>query len=421
MTVVWLLSASLCAVPTFNQDVAPLLYEQCSPCHRPGEVAPFSLLTYEDARKRGRQIAAITERRLMPPWKADPHYGAFQDARVLDQEQIGLLAEWVKGGMPEGAAADRPPVPEFTNGWQLGEPDLVVQPEAAYDLAAEGADVYRCFVVPTDFDRDRYVSAIEVRPGQRSVVHHVIAYLDNSGRARQLDAKAPGPGYTSFGGIGVPPSGALGGWAPGLTTRRLPPGVGVLLPKGCDIVLQVHYHKSGKPETDLTKMGLWFCQEPVDKRLRVFPIVNPFIRIPPGDADYQATAGIKVPADVTILQVTPHMHLLGRSMTVEATLPDGRAEPLVRVPDWDFNWQTSYTLAEPLHLPQGSRINLTAKYDNSVGNPYNPNDPPRLVTWGEQTTDEMCIAFVSYTVDAEHLAAGQGPGGIFPDWGARQR
>jgi hypothetical protein len=403
---------------TFSKDVAPILMNNCASCHRLGEVAPFPLLSYEDAKKRARQIALVTERRLMPPWKADSH-GEFQDERRLTEEQIGVLRRWAEAGAPEGKAADLPPAPKFTEGWQLGEPDVVIEPDAPYALAAEGEDVYRCFVVPTKYAEDRYIAALEVRPDNRRVVHHLIAFLDTSGAARQLDAKDAGPGYTAFGGVGFAPSGALGGWAPGNLPRRLPEGVGILLPKGADIVLQVHYHKSGKPETDRTRMGLYFAKGPVEKRVRVLPVVGLPLRIPPGAADHVVQGRMPILANITVLSVMPHMHLIGREMTVTATLPDGAEKRLVHVPDWDFNWQTTYAFKEPLKLPAGSRIGLSARYDNSEKNPRNPNQPPRLVTWGEQTNDEMCIAFVSYTADAERLTQGVTAPGLLPEFGAR--
>ncbi|RYG59652.1 hypothetical protein EON80_25495, partial [bacterium] len=223
-----------------------------------------------------------------------------------------------------------------------------------------------------------------------------------------LDEAAPGRGYTSFGGPGFSPkSGTLGGWAPGNESVPTPSGVGMLLPKGADIVLQVHYHKSGKPEEDLTKIGLTFCKGPIDKRMRVLPVLYLPLRIPAGDSKYMAHTNVTIPTDITVHSVTPHMHLLAREMLVTATLPDESTKKLVRVPDWDFNWQTTYAFKQPVTLPAGSKIEVEARYDNSTGNPLNPNNPPKQVHWGEETTDEMCIAFLRYTVDSEHLTRGQ--------------
>lgn len=395
------------ATVTFTRDVAPILFKNCASCHRPGEVAPFPLLTYQDAKKRARQIAMVTSSRFMPPWKADPNYGEFHDAMILSQQQIDTLKRWAEAGAPEGDRADLPPAPRFTQGWTLGEPDLILEPAETYTLGPEGSDEYRCFVIPSNLKKDRYISAMEVRPGNNAVVHHVLVFLDTTGKARELDARDPAPGYTAFGGIGFTPSGSLGGWAPGNLPRHLPENIGILIPAGADVVLQVHYHRSGKPEKDRTKIGLYFTRKEVDKQLRIMPVVSLRLRIPPGEANYITKASMPVLYDITVHQVTPHMHLLGREMTVTGVLPDGTQKPLVRIPDWDFNWQTTYALKQPLRLPKGSSIQLVARYDNSDKNPRNPSNPPRPVGWGEATTDEMCIAFVAYTIDAEHLTRGE--------------
>ena len=414
-------SAQADAVPTYAKDIAPILYDNCTKCHRPGEVAPFTLMSYEDAKKRARLIAEVTEQRLMPPWHADEGAEKFRDAHLLSAEQIAALRKWADGGTPQGDMKSAPPVPKFTEGWQYGEPDFIADPGEDYNLEAEGRDVYRCFVVKTNFDEDRYVSAIEVRPGNRKVVHHLIAYLDTSGRSQELDAKDPGPGYTSFGGPGFTPNGALGGWAPGNEAYPTAPGVGWLLPKGASIILQVHYHKSGKPETDRTRMGLHFVKGPVDKRVRWLTVVNPLFRLPAGEKNYAVRAPQIVPVDSTVYAVMPHMHLLGKTAEITATLPDGTTKKIVGVPNWDFNWQQTYSFNEPLHLPAGTRIDLVATYDNSADNPRNPSTPPRAVTWGEQTTDEMCLAFLLYTPDGEQLTKGKSVGRLPGDFGGGGR
>lgn len=384
---------------TYARDVAGIIEKNCAVCHHAGEVAPFPLVTYQDVKKRAKQIAIVTSSRFMPPWKADSH-GEFLDERRLTDEQIATIQAWADEGAPLGDAKDLPPTPTFKSGWKLGPPDQVVGLTEPYKLSAEGRDVYRCFVIPTDGKEDRYLSAIEVHPGNRNIVHHLIAYVDTSGQARKMDAADPGPGYTSSGGgPGFLPAGFLGGWAPGNETRRLPDGVGNLLPKGADIVLEVHYHKSGKPETDQTQVGLYFAKGPVQKRIHQLLVLNPFFRIPPGEKHYEVTASMPVFKDITVLGITPHMHLLGRDMKVTAKLPDGTVKPLVSVPDWDFNWQLTYAYRQPVKLPKGTVVNLVAHYDNSDDNPRNPNHPLRAVGWGEQTTDEMCIAFLGYTVD----------------------
>lgn len=405
-------------VPTYASHVAPILLGQCASCHRPGEVAPFSLLTYADAKKRSQQIAQVVETGYMPPWKAAPDYGSFCGERRLSDEQKQILKNWANTGEKSGVLSKSPALPKFPVGWAKGTPDVVFEPSTTYALKADGADVYRNFVVPTSYTEDRYVSAIEVRPGNRAIVHHVIAYLDTQGRARKLDAQDKEPGYSTFGGVGFTPSGALGGWAPGNETPFLPKGVGIFLPKGADIVLQVHYHTSGKPETDKTKIGVYFCKDAVDKQVRILPLIGG-LWIPPGKADFKTGGTSTIKSDVTLLNVTPHMHLLGRDMKVRAITPDEKEIPLVHVPDWDFNWQTTYTFKEPIKVPAGTKVKMTALYDNSTSNPRNPSSPPKQVTWGESTTDEMCIAFVSYTVDSEHLLKGEKAQG-FKNFGEKQ-
>jgi len=403
-----IVQAAAPATVTYAHDIAPILYQNCTTCHRTGEVAPFTLASYGDAKKRARQIALVTQGRIMPPWKADSH-GEFQDERRLTAPQIALLQRWADKGAPEGNPAQEPPVPHFPAGWASGRPDLVIAPSKSYTVPAEGRDLYRCYVIPTDFAEDRYVSAVDVHPGNRAVVHHALIYVDTGGTARKLEAKAQdgSPGYPEFGGLGFLPAGMLGGWAPGATAHRLPADTGILLPKGADIVLEVHYHKDGKPETDLTQVALYFNQGRIARPMHLFPLANTHLRIPPGDKSYELRASLPVIFDATLLTVFPHMHVLGRRMTVTATLPDGTTKPLVDVPDWDFSWQGFYSYKQPVHLPAGSRVDLVAHYDNSTGNPLNPSSPPKLVTWGEQTTDEMCLCYLGFTVDAEHTPPGK--------------
>jgi mono/diheme cytochrome c family protein len=392
--------------PAFTKDIAPILYHNCTGCHRPDEVAPFPLLNYNDARKHAKQIAKVTEKHFMPPWKAEPGFGDFANERRLSEAEIGLIKAWYDAGAPEGIAADLPPLPKWTEGWTMGTPDLVLEPDRDYELAAEGRDVYRCFVIPTQFSEERFIAAMEMRPGNRKVVHHVLTFVDTSGKARILDAQDSEPGYSTFGGVGFKNSGHLGGWAPGNFPERLPNGIGFRVPKGADLVLQVHYHKSGKPEKDRTKVGLYFAKGAIDKQVRVIPVAKLPLRIPANESNFIVQATLPVLFDATIYSVMPHMHLLGREMKVTAFLPDGTSHPLVHVPDWNFNWQTTYRFKKPMHLPRGSRVEMEARFDNSAGNLANPNNPPRLVTFGEQTTDEMCMAFLSYTVDAEQLTKG---------------
>ena len=397
------------ATVTYAKDIAPILYQNCTTCHRTGEVAPFTLSSYTDVQKRAKQIALVTDSRQMPPWKADSH-GEFQDERRLTDTQIALLKKWSDAGAPAGDLAQTPPAPHFAEGWALGRPDLIVQPTRDYTVEAEGRDVYRCYVIPTHFAEDRYVSTIDVHPGNRAVVHHTLAYVDTSGMARQKEANTNdgSPGYPEFGGLGFLPAGLLGGWAPGSLPHPLPSNTGILLPKGADIVLEVHYHKDGKPETDHTQVALYFNTGTIARPMHLFPLANTGLHLPPGDKNCEIRATLPVIFDATLLTIFPHMHVLGRQMTAIATLPDGTKKTLIDVPDWDFNWQGFYAYKQPVHLPAGSRIDLVAHYDNSADNPRNPSSPPKEVRWGEQTTDEMCLCYLGFTVDAERAAPGTG-------------
>jgi peroxiredoxin len=398
---------------TYARDVAPILQASCQGCHRPGEVGPFSLLTYEDARSWAGLIKDYTHRRAMPPWKPAEGFGEFRDVRRLTDDQIETIGRWVDEGTPRGKPRDLPPPRKFVDGWMLGTPDLVLDAGEPYELAADGPDVYRNFVLSHVPDKDQWVKAVEVRPDQRAVVHHVIAYIDPQGKSLALDKEDPGPGYTSSGGgAGFFPAEFLGGWAPGNTPRFLPPGLGVKIPAGARLVLQVHYHKNGKLLKDRTKIGIHFATDPIRQQVRALPVLNFGLAVPPGDPRHEVKASMPISRDVTLYSVIPHMHLLGREMKLTATLPGGTVRPLVWVKDWDFNWQETYVFKEPIRLPKGSRVDLVAYYDNSSGNPNNPNNPPKQVTWGEETTDEMCVAIFGFTVDGENLIASTQPGKI---------
>ena len=381
------------ATPTFNKEIAPIIYQNCATCHRPGQVAPFSLLTYHDAAKRAGLIATVTAKRYMPPWKAEPGYGHFQDERRLTGAQIALIADWASAGAPEGDPRDRPEPPQFASGWLAGKPDAVFTMPEAFHIPADGFDRYQCFVIPLNFPADRYVKTVEFRPGNPLVVHHALFFLDSSGEARQLDAASPGPGYPCFGGPQIQPSGALGGWAPGATPEPLPAGVAHTAGKGADLVIQIHYHPSGKPETDQSSIGLTFGDAP-QKGLAGMILGTRKIDLPPGNAHQEITDWAVVPEDADLIGITPHAHLLCREMKVDARLPDGQTEPLIWIKDRDFNWQGQYRYAAPVHLPKGTRIEMRYVYDNSTGNPHNPSNPPKRVTYGEQTTDEMALLFL---------------------------
>jgi peroxiredoxin len=392
------------ARPTYSGDVAAILQKNCLECHRRGQVAPFPLETYSQASKRAADIAAVVEDRRMPPWKAASQaFPVFQHNRSLTDADIGTLTAWAEAGAPEGDPARVPAPPVFSGDWALGTPDLVVELPVDYEVPADGADIYRCFVIPTKLAEDRYVSAVEYQPGNRRVVHHIIAYVDTTGQARKRDAADDGPGYSCFGGPRIEIRGDLGGWAPGNEPCQLPEGVGRFLPAGSDVVVQVHYHPSGKLETDRSRIGIHFNRTPVRQTMH-WSLAGKFdLNIPAGESNYEATAQWRIPVDVEALAVTPHMHLLGRDMRMWVTFPDGHDQDLINIPDWDFAWQNTYYFETPLTLPKGAVLKLTAHFDNSEANPRNPNKPPRVVKFGEGTNDEMCIGFIALTKKGQDL------------------
>jgi hypothetical protein len=386
---------------TFAEHVAPIIYRRCTPCHRAGEVAPFTLTSFQDAKKRAATIAEVTGKRQMPPWRAVSGYNEFHDENRLSDSELRTLQKWVSDGVLRGDAKKEPAAPTFASGWRLGEPDVVISADRPYKLAADGEDVYRNFIIKTDYKETRWVAGMDVRPGNPKVVHHVIAYLDETGTSEKLEAKTSDgqPGFSTFDSTRFAPSGSLGGWAPGFQPRFTPSGTAFALKPGTRIVLQVHYHKTGKEETDLTRVALYFAKQKPEQEIRLAWIANPVFRLIPGEKAQKVEVNLPIPASVTTYGAMPHMHLLGRSMKAWVVLPDGSTRPMVWVDDWDFNWQLIYAFKEPLRIPKGSTIHVEAVYDNSADNPNNPNNPPKTVRWGEQTTDEMMLLIVPFTVD----------------------
>jgi len=378
---------------TFYKHIAPIVFQHCTGCHRAGEVAPFPLISYEDVRKRAKQIARVVESRVMPPWMAEPGHGEFIGARRLDDAQVAAIRHWVEQGAVEGDVADCPPPPAFTDGWHLGTPDRVVTMAEAFSVPAEGQDIYRTFVIPFENAEDQYVAAVEYRPSNRKVVHHAVLYLDNAGRARKKDAEDPAPGFRTFGGPGVPTTGGLGIWAPGMTPRPTPEGTARLLRKNSDLLLQLHFHPSGKPEVEKSSVAIYFAKTPPVRSLVGFAVGTYKIDIPAGKKDHRVSQSMTLPVDIELLGTFPHAHLICRTMKATATLPDGRVEPLIWIKDWNFDWQDHYQFITPLKLPKGTRIHVEFSYDNSDANPRNPSHPPKRVRYGEQTTDEMAILF----------------------------
>jgi hypothetical protein len=384
---------------TFCRDIAPLLQAHCTTCHRAGEVGPFALTSYEEASKRAQQLSVVTESQQMPPWKPERGVGHFRDERSLTPREIELLSQWAAAGAPEGNPDELPPADEYAAGWRLGEPDLIVQMPEAFDIPPDGPDIYQYFVIPSGLYEDRMLAAVEFRPSNPRVVHHASFTYDTSGAARRLDDEDPGPGYQRFGSPGFQATGSLGGWAAGVTPRRLPEGTGRLIQRDCDIVVQVHYHPTGKPERDQSTLGLFFAPRSTRQQVLELPVADMRLDIPAGASRFRHATSYTLPVDLTILSAAPHMHWLGREMRAVATLPDGRRQPLIHISAWDFNWQDAYFYAKPLRLPRGTRIDVEAIYDNSSTNPANPRNPPVRVRWGERSEDEMAVCFFDVTSD----------------------
>lgn len=399
---------------TYHRDVQPIIQKHCQECHRPGEVGPFSLMSYKQAVNWAKDIKDYTQRREMPPWKVSEGIG-FKNERRLTDKEIKTLADWADGGTPKGEVSEAPPPREFPKGWQLGKPDVVLTPDDDFLLGPSGKDVFRCFVLPTKFTEDKYVAAVEMRPGNPQVVHHLILFVDTAGNGRTLEKAAQekeknnpvidehtgqvskfdrGPGYTRTMGVGFIPRQNMLGWAPGFQPHYQPDGVGFLLPKNADVVMQIHYHRNGRAEKDRTQIGLYFAKKKIEHPYQSGPVTGFFLSIPPGEANFKVTGDAWALKDFTMLSVTPHMHLLGKSISLTVTPPDGAEQTIIALKQWDYNWQEMYFLKEPIQVKAGTKFHLEASFDNSDKNPLNPSSPPRRVTIGEQTTNEMCFVFL---------------------------
>lgn len=392
--------------PTFTKDVAPILYNRCTNCHRPEEMAPMSLLTYEEVRPWAKAIQRRVVAREMPPWFADAPHGTFANDSRLPQSEIDTIAAWVTAGAPKGNDKDLPPAPKFTPGWTIGQPDLILSMPQSYAVPADGEVPYLYFSVPTNFTEDKWVQSVEIRPGNRKVVHHVIVSILDGEKAK---ASPVTQGSTRVSGVNVV-SDQLAGTTPNRPGLTFPPGTARLVKAGSHFVFQMHYTPNGEAATDQTSIGLVFAKTPPQKSVQTAMAPNSSFVIPAGDPNYEVKSSYVVREDVRLLSFMPHMHFRGKDFKYTATYPDGRAEVLLNVPKYDFNWQLTYTLKEPVALPKGTRIDCVAHFDNSSANKANP-DPKQDVRWGDQTWEEMMIGWFSFTRDAEQLnkttAAGQ--------------
>jgi hypothetical protein len=376
---------------TFARDVAPIFYKKCASCHRPGEIAPMSLLTYKDARPWAKSIREKVANGTMPPWHADMRYGSFKNDRRLSKTEAETIIDWVDGGAKEGDPRNLPAAPQFTEGWQIGKPDVVLTMPREYSVPAEGAVNYQYFLVPTGFTEDKWIQAAEVRPGNRAVVHHVIVFVVGPNAMKQRVS------LFREGGIE-----GLVGTAPGEEAMVLPDGVGRLVKAGSILVLQMHYTPNGTAQKDRTSIGLVFSRKPIEKSASGGAAINRWFAIPPGDDNYAVRSSYTFREDSHIMNLMPHMHLRGKDFEYRLVYPDGTSRIILSVPRYDFNWQTRYEFKEPVAAPKGTRLECVAHFDNSSKNKWNP-DPSKTVRWGPQTWDEMMIGFVGFTLDNQNL------------------
>jgi tetratricopeptide (TPR) repeat protein len=378
---------------TFNRDIAPIIFQSCARCHRPGESGPFPLLTYEDVRKHARQIEIVTRTRFMPPWLPEPQAFKFAGEWRLSEEQIAAMKKWVEEGSPEGNPADLPPQPKFVEGWQLGKPDLVLTAPKPFQVPASGSDVYWNFVLPVSIDRTRWVKAVEIRPGDKRFVHHANILVDRMQNSR-LREQEPGAGFEGM-EIKIEsetfdPDSHFLFWKPGSVPYVEPKGMALRLDKGTDLLLNVHLQPTGKPDTIQPTIGIYFTDQPATKFPMLLQLQNDAkLDIPAGDNNFIVTDELTLPVDVDLLAIYPHAHYLGKDLQAVATLPDGSTKTLIHIPQWDLNWQAVYRYADPVFLPRGTTVSMRYLYDNSGANPLNPNHPPKRVRGGNRARDEM--------------------------------
>ena len=363
---------------TFAKDVAPIFYKSCTGCHRPGEIAPMSLLTYKDARPWAKSIREKVSNRVMPPWHADPAHGEWRNDRRISQQAIDTIVSWVNNGAKEGDPKDLPPAPEYTPGWRIGKPDQTFStPEQS--VPADGVVKYQYITVPTNFKEDRLITSAEIRSSAHQVVHHVIVFVQEPGQTR------------SEGRL-------LVGFAPGEDPTVFAPGFARRVPAGANLVFQVHYTPNGTAQKDVTTVGLIFAKAPIKYTVVTRPVLFTGFTIPAGDPNYEVKSNFTFNEPAHLYSFMPHMHLRGKDFVYRAVFPDGTTQTLLSVPQYDFSWQTYYIAKNPIAVPKGTRIECTAHFDNSTGNKYNP-DATKDVRWGDQTWEEMMIGWLSFVYD----------------------
>lgn len=404
LSIAFLLSASpaIAQSPTWSVDIAPVLYNNCVSCHRTGGIAPFELMTYQGAVTNAFGMKSATQKKIMPPWPPDPTYSRLAHERLLSQEDIDKIAAWADAGAPAGDLSKAPPQPTFSNSGDIqGTPDLVAK-IPTYTSAAVNGDIYQCFVIPSGLSATKYIAALEAVPGDRSIVHHVLIYADTTGTCAHLDALDPAPGYTNFGGVGTDKAIMLGGWVPGTAPLIFPAGFGVQLPKNADIVLQIHYPGGTAGKVDSTQVRFFFSNASNVRNVHIDPILNHLLNISPtlfipANQTKTFTEHQLIPIDATLLGIAPHMHLLGKNITTFGVTSTGDTQKYIRINNWDFHWQGFYLMRRMVKIPAFTTGYSVALYDNTNANLSNPNSPPKDVSAGEATTDEMMINYFIWT------------------------
>ncbi len=382
---------------TYNKDVAPILQKSCQGCHRPGEAAPMSFLTYKETRPWASAIKEAVALKKMPPWFADPHYGEFSNDRSLAPEEIQTLVRWAETGAAEGKPRDLPKPVKFVDGWNIGKPDAEFEMPAEFKVPASGTVEYQYILIPGNFTEDKWVQRAEVRPGNRAVLHHVIAFVRPPGSKWMKDAQ-PGVPFVPAKGGSEGSGEFLVGYAPGTLPEILEPGRAKLIKAGSDFVFQMHYTANGKEGVDRSKIGLVFATEPVKERVYTLAATNNKFEIPSDDPNYQVDSSFEFGSDAKVVALFPHMHLRGKDFEYRAVYPTGEKQVLLNVPNYSFSWQLSYYPVKDLVMPKGTKIECTAHFDNSANNPYNPN-PAKTVKWGDQSWEEMMIGFFDVAID----------------------
>jgi hypothetical protein len=397
--------SSFAAPVTFHKDVEPILQRSCQECHRPGEIAPMSFLTYEQVRPYAKAIKSDILLHKMPPWPADPHFSKFENDRSLTPEEVQTISAWVDSGAKEGDKSAAPAPRIFTEGWNISKPDLIIAMPQAYEVPAKGEIEYTYFVVPSGFTEDRWVQQVEVRPSDRTVVHHAVVYLREPGSKWMADAK-PGIGFvpsnlntgSRFANVLGAQNDVLTVYTPGMVPDIYKPGQAKQIKAGTDFVIQMHYTASGKDAKDLTSIGLVFAKEEPTERIITTAAVNNRFVIPAGDGNFKAEATVPVVNPMTMVSLFPHMHLRGKAFQYDLIYPTGETKTILYVDHWSLNWQLSYKLAEPIQLTPGMKVKATAWWDNSANNPSNP-DPSKEVKWGDQSWEEMLVGFYDVAVN----------------------